>query len=157
MIRGSHAVLEQEINAFIHNEAYGDGVYHVEHSILTHVYPADAPYVLYMGCGGRSTRPSFILGVGNLHTDQGALIISHYYKPRSYIMAFTEAVKELFEGSSTDYIRSLVMHWGQVYKEMIEEYYREASNTQQIDLKTMDIWQNKEEIEAFIRRERKHV
>jgi len=156
MIRGSHAVLEQEINAFLHNEAYDDGVYHVERSILTSIYPAEPPYVLYMGCGGRSTRPSFLLGVGNLHTDQGALIISHFYKPKSYIMAFTEAVKELFEGSSADYIRSLVMHWGQEYKQMIEAYFRQASDAQ-IDLEVLGLWQNKEEIEAFVKRERKHV
>lgn len=153
MIKGNRIQLEQEINDFIQTEALVNGKYLVEAQLQSSSYNNDHPYILYMGCG-LTNSPAFILGICNQHEDSGAVIISHQYKPRSYMIAFTEAVKGLFMDASIEHKRAIIIHFGQVYRRLIEDCFGEGNHADLLDLSLLEVFENVNEIEEFLQRER---
>lgn len=155
MIRGNQTLIENEINEFLRTEAFQCGLYQVERKLSSTNELQEPSYLFYIGAG-LSTRPAFIMGICNRYTDQGAVIISHFYKPRSYMMAFTEAVKELFAETSLEYKRSILTEFGQIYKQLVERALGQAVQSEiiGINLDELDIFIDPAQLEKFLKRER---
>jgi hypothetical protein len=155
MIRGNQMLLESEINEFLRTEAFQCGLYQVERKLSSTNELQEPSYLLYIGAG-MAAKPTFIIGICNRYTDQGAVIISHFYKPRSFMMAFTEAVKELFAETSLEYKHSILTEFGQLYKQLVERAMGQAVQSEviELDLSELGIFIDTLELEKFLKRER---
>lgn len=154
-IKGTRLELEHEINEYIAAQSLENERLLKEYHLFDSSIDQESPYILYTACG-ISEKASFIFGVCNLREDRGILIISRFYKPRSYLAAFTESVKELFPQTSLAFKRSVVSEFGRRYKGMIEQIFDDSSigMNKLPDLALLDVFEDAALIERLLMRER---
>lgn len=133
MIRGNRKQLELEIKQFIMTDSdrlkySGKSLYKIEETEV----PAEAgnlretpqPQILYTGCG-RMSRPFYILGLCNTSEDFGNLIITHNFKPASFMTGLSRMADNLLPQTSESYRQQIVSVFAQKLKGLIETCIQE--------------------------------
>lgn len=154
-IKGTRNELEREIDEYIAAQSLDNEHLHKEYQLFDRSTDQEPPYILYTACG-ISEKAAFIFGVCNTRDNRGILIISRIFKPRSYLAAFIESVKELFPQTSMPFKRTIVSQFRRRFKSMVEQTFENSSIAADNlpDLKLLDVLEDASLMDRLLLRER---